>query len=75
MSSSRKPSGPPAQHPPIQSILDLLGGAKYFSNLDLEAGFPQICMAKEDRWKAALRSVRGLVAYRVMRFGVSYVSG
>ena len=34
--------------PPIQTILDLLGGAKYFSTLELEAGFHQIRMAKED---------------------------
>ncbi|CDJ67532.1 hypothetical protein ENH_00037600, partial [Eimeria necatrix] len=40
---------------PTQTILELLGGAKYFSTLDLEAGFHQIRMAKEDRWKTAFR--------------------
>ncbi|CDJ64476.1 OSJNBa0079C19.6 protein, related [Eimeria necatrix] len=49
--------------PPIQTILELLGGAKYFSTLDLEAGFHQRRMAKEDRWKKAFRSVLGLFEY------------
>ncbi|CDJ47720.1 hypothetical protein EBH_0039570 [Eimeria brunetti] len=46
--------------PPIQTILKMLGGAKYFSTLDLKAGFHQIRMAKKDRWKTAFRSVLGL---------------
>ncbi|CDJ69949.1 LOW QUALITY PROTEIN: OSJNBa0079C19.6 protein, related [Eimeria necatrix] len=56
--------------PPIQTILELLAGAKYFSTLDLEAGFHQIRMAKEDRWKTAFRSVLGLFEYQVMPFGL-----
>ncbi|CDJ66714.1 hypothetical protein ENH_00024200 [Eimeria necatrix] len=56
--------------PPIQTILELLGGAKYFSTLDFEAGFHLIRMAREDRWKTAFRSVLGLFEYRVMPFGL-----
>ncbi|CDJ64726.1 hypothetical protein ENH_00079070 [Eimeria necatrix] len=56
--------------PPIQTILEMLGGAKYFSTLDLEAGFHQIRMAKENRWKRAFRSVLGLFEYRAMMFGL-----
>ena len=56
--------------PPILTILEMLGGAQYFSTLDLEAGFHQIRMAKEDRWKTAFRSVLGLFEYRVMPFGL-----
>ena len=56
--------------PPIQTILELLGDAKYFSTLGLEAGFHQIRMAKEDPWKTAFRSVLGLFEYRVMPFGL-----
>lgn len=56
--------------PTIQMILELLGGAKFFSTLDLEAGFHQIRMAPEDRWKTAFRSVFGLYEYRVMPFGL-----
>ncbi|CDJ66249.1 hypothetical protein ENH_00017460, partial [Eimeria necatrix] len=55
---------------PIQTIWELLGAAKYFSTLDLEAGFHQIRMAKEDRWKTAFRSVVGLFEYRVTPFGL-----
>ncbi|CDJ67397.1 OSJNBa0032F06.19 protein, related, partial [Eimeria necatrix] len=56
--------------PPIQTIVELLGGAKYFSTLDFEAGFHQIRIAKEDRWKTAFRSVLGLFEYRVMPCGL-----
>ncbi|CDJ67432.1 Gag-pol polyprotein, related [Eimeria necatrix] len=56
--------------PPIQTILEMLGGARYFSTLDLESGFHQIRMAKEDRWKTAFRSVMGLFEYKVMPFGL-----
>ncbi|CDJ63099.1 OSJNBa0042D13.18 protein, related [Eimeria necatrix] len=56
--------------PPIQTILEMLGGTKYFSTLVLETGFQQIRMAKEDRWKTVFRSVLGLFEYRVMRFGL-----
>ncbi|CDJ67434.1 OSJNBb0014D23.8 protein, related, partial [Eimeria necatrix] len=56
--------------PPIQTILEVLGGARYFSTLDLESGFHQIRMAKEDRWKTAFRSVMGLFEYKVMPFGL-----
>ncbi|CDI75479.1 hypothetical protein EPH_0005470 [Eimeria praecox] len=48
----------------------MLGGAKYFSTLDLEAGFHQIRMAKEDRWKTAFSSVLGMFQYKVMPFGL-----
>ncbi|CDJ62484.1 OSJNBa0079C19.6 protein, related [Eimeria necatrix] len=51
--------------PPIQTTLEMLGGAKYFSTLDLEAGFHQIRMAKEDRWKTAFRSVLGISSHAV----------
>lgn len=54
--------------PPIQTIPEVLGGAKYFSTLDLEAGFHQIRMNKRDRWKTAFRSVLWLHEYNVMPF-------
>ncbi|CDJ54096.1 hypothetical protein EBH_0079940 [Eimeria brunetti] len=56
--------------PSVHTILEMLGGATYFSTLDLEAGFHQIRMAKEDRWKTAFRSVQGLFKYKVMPFGL-----
>ncbi|CDJ27602.1 Polyprotein, related [Eimeria mitis] len=56
--------------PSVQPVLKMLGGATYFSTLDLEAGFHQIRMAREDRWKTAFRSVQGLVEYKLMPFGL-----
>ncbi|CDJ46740.1 OSJNBa0079C19.6 protein, related [Eimeria brunetti] len=50
--------------PPIQTILEMLGGAQYFFTLSLESGFHQIRMAKEDRWKTAFRSAMGLFEYK-----------
>ncbi|CDJ41910.1 OSJNBa0079C19.6 protein, related [Eimeria tenella] len=57
--------------PPNQTILEMMGGAKYFSTLDLEAGFHQIRMAKEGRWKTAFRSVLGLFEYRFRSSGAA----
>ncbi|CDJ50397.1 hypothetical protein EBH_0033290 [Eimeria brunetti] len=57
--------------PPIQMILEMLGGAQYFCTLDLEAGFHQIRMAQEYRWKTAFRSVMGPFEYKVMPFGLN----
>ncbi|CDJ54046.1 OSJNBa0042D13.18 protein, related [Eimeria brunetti] len=56
--------------PTVHTILEMLGGATYFSTLDLETGFHQIRMAKEDRWETAFRSVQGLFEYKVMPFGL-----
>lgn len=35
--------------PSIQTIIEMLGNARYFSTLDLEAGFHQLRVAREDR--------------------------
>ncbi|CDJ49142.1 hypothetical protein EBH_0024340 [Eimeria brunetti] len=56
--------------PPIQTSLEMLREAKYFSTLDLEAGFHQIRMAKEDRWRTVFRSVMRLFEYKVMPLGL-----
>ncbi|CDJ51162.1 hypothetical protein EBH_0000110 [Eimeria brunetti] len=54
--------------PPIQTILEMLGGGEYFSAL--EAGFHQIRMAKEGRGKTASRFIMGLFESLVMPFGL-----
>ena len=56
--------------PSVQTILEMLDGARYFSTLDLKAGFHQIRVAKKDRWKTAFRSPLGLFEYKVMPFGL-----
>ncbi|CDJ34265.1 uncharacterized protein EMH_0019520 [Eimeria mitis] len=54
--------------PSAQTVLEMIGGAAYFSTLDLEAGLHQIRMAREDRWKTAFRSVQELFEYKAMPF-------
>ena len=49
--------------PPISTILEMLGGATFFSILDLEAGYHQIRMARDDRWKTAFRPTLGRFEY------------
>ena len=56
--------------PSVQNILEMLDGAEFFSTLDLEAGFHQVQLVKEDRWKTAFRLVLGLFEYKVMTFGL-----
>ena len=56
--------------PNITDILDQLGGAKYFSTLDLASGFHQIAMKKEDREKTAFSTPYGHFEYNRMPFGL-----
>ena len=61
--------------PRIDDLLHKLGKAKYFTKLDLEAGYHQIWMEPDDRDKTAFRiaePVRGhcLFEWRVMPFGL-----
>ncbi|CAK51362.1 reverse transcriptase [Eimeria tenella] len=59
---------------PIETILEMLGGTKHFSSLDLEAGSHQIPVAKEDRRKTDFLSVLGLFEYRVVPSGLKGAS-
>ncbi|CDJ36107.1 uncharacterized protein EMH_0063270 [Eimeria mitis] len=56
--------------PSVQTVLEMIGGVAYLWTLDLEAGFHQIRMAREDRWKTAFRSLQSLFEYKVMPFGL-----
>ena len=56
--------------PRIQDILDSLGGAKYFSVLDLKSGFFQVKMAPESRKYTAFICKKGLYQYLYMPFGL-----
>ena len=57
--------------PRIQDILDTLGEAKFFSVLDLKAGFHQIRMAEESKKITAFITKKGLYEYNVMPFGLA----
>ena len=56
--------------PLIQDIFDLVGGSKYFSTLDLKAGYHQLPVAPEHIHKTAFKTHNGLYEFRRVPFGL-----
>ena len=56
--------------PRIDSSLDQLAGAQWFSCLDLNSGYWQVEVDKQDRQKTAFSSRSGLFEFKVMPIGL-----
>ena len=56
--------------PNIEDILDHLGGAKYFSTLDLKSGFFQVGVHENSRHYTAFICKNGLFQFKVMPYGL-----
>lgn len=55
----------------IDELFDELQGSKFFTNLDLKSGYPQIWMFNEDIPKSVFHMHHGHYEFNVMSFGLS----
>ena len=50
--------------------MDKIKGAKYFTKFNVRWGYNNVWIRKEDQWKAAFKTNRGLFELTVMFFGM-----
>jgi hypothetical protein len=57
--------------PHIEHLLNSMHGSCWFTKLDFEAGYHQICIATADRQKTAFTTKFGLYKWQVLPFGLA----
>ena len=58
--------------PLISTLIRDLGGVYYYSKLDVQWGYNNICIKEGDQWKAAFKTKWGLYQPNVMFFGMRF---
>ena len=68
---NEKTLAPSSPLPRIDTLIDKLSKAKYFTALDLIQGYHQLPLNPNDTWKTAITTPFGLFEWRVVPFGLS----
>ena len=55
----------------MDELRDRVQGAKFFTKLELRAGYYLIRIKEGDKWKTGLRTHYGHFEYKVMPFGLA----
>lgn len=57
--------------PIVEDLFSEQAGSKYFTKIDLRAGYHQVRMKEREEFKTTFRTHQGLYEFRVMHFGLT----